>query len=57
MLILGDVGLYTVWERETLGVTDQCKYIKAVFGVSGVCVCVHVFSWVGLAEISICVCV
>lgn len=42
MLILGDAGLYT-YERETLGVTDQCNYTHEYFGEWGVCVCACIF--------------
>jgi len=42
VLTLGDVGIYT-YERETLGDTDQCKYICEAVWVSGVCVCVCLY--------------
>ena len=49
MLILGDVGIYT-YERETLGVTDQCKYIYEYLGEWGVCVCVCVCACIFLSR-------
>lgn len=55
MLILGDGGIY-MYERETLGDTDQCKYICEAVWVRGACVYVPVFSWAGLAQISVYVC-
>ena len=56
MLILGDVGIYT-YERETLGDTDQCKYICEAVWVSGVCVCVCACIFLGRTGSNICVCV